>query len=736
MATAAIPRTAVLTHFCEQHGPSIVFATQKIDPESNVYSFPQSFTDLRPRLPGIMKGLSENIHFYSPSSSGTASPATSPQASPIPTRKNPPPLDKSSSQNAASASTASQIPQLSKESPAISVAITSSLDPKMAPSVTATPPSGSSPIVRRTSVPRDLEAALQKLKEKDTGEQLESDAAMELPLLQVTKEEAETEISLAPMMKEMEGGDAGKGAQSSEDSSPSPVLLKMEEDEVRGRTARRRGEGTRDEGIIEGESEEQQNPRLLKSSSGVRVSSSRSRSPSIEVSLKPNRSQDQKDEAQQGASSACAACSSVPEGNGLLSLDDDTNQFYMSTHVPSPNSYSAVRTACVRSLSCETCPGREGPVIFGSSEDPSKEWTFSYMFKLKDSKARGSFRSYSFLLLLSDYGLLVNIMELVTSFFQNIVTEMQQKAEKLHDREIEESKCQQQQSVSYLTPVRTYGMFRRAGATVPRSIPELTEEEGFFFSLHSKFCWILRNIDKAFMAVNDIRDPIKTLVPLNYEEHDKRGFAFKESSSPSHSEMYILLGPSYMRGLIYNVIIGNQVVVRGSEEVQPFVVSLLQMLAYLIPEPCRKMIEYSNSWRDSWECNFLGIRNDVDVPDYVDSTGMILLDIFQRHDVLSFECNGKTPVRTTLGSEIERILTMALPRDLEIESLKVAKEEWINKSKYFYMMSLQLEGAKDPKLKKFMKTLKLSRVDLPSLRFWSSGLRHEFVAWLKKSNTS
>lgn len=38
------------------------------------------------------------------------------------------------------------------------------------------------------------------------------------------------------------------------------------------------------------------------------------------------------------------------------------------------------------SLSCEICPGREGPVIFG---DSLKGYVFSYTFSLKDVEARG-----------------------------------------------------------------------------------------------------------------------------------------------------------------------------------------------------------------------------------------------------------------------------------------------------------------------------------------------------------
>ncbi len=39
-----------------------------------------------------------------------------------------------------------------------------------------------------------------------------------------------------------------------------------------------------------------------------------------------------------------------------------------------------VRQACVRSLSCEVCPGREGPIFFG---DDHRGHVFSYTFFVK-----------------------------------------------------------------------------------------------------------------------------------------------------------------------------------------------------------------------------------------------------------------------------------------------------------------------------------------------------------------
>lgn len=79
------PYTIALTCFCERDGPNIVFTTQKIHPNSEIYTFPPSFHKSRKNIIKIMKQLplEDNIHFFfTPPTSETNSP-NSPQYSPI-----------------------------------------------------------------------------------------------------------------------------------------------------------------------------------------------------------------------------------------------------------------------------------------------------------------------------------------------------------------------------------------------------------------------------------------------------------------------------------------------------------------------------------------------------------------------------------------------------------------------------------------------------------------------------
>ncbi|CAJ0748860.1 5096_t:CDS:2, partial [Entrophospora sp. SA101] len=81
-------------------------------------------------------------------------------------------------------------------------------------------------------------------------------------------------------------------------------------------------------------------------------------------------------------------CESI---KGFKTKDDENPLVtYIGSRYPQhPRLYSALRQACVRSLSCEYCQGREGPVLFG---DDKNGYVLSYMFKIKDTQARGSNR--------------------------------------------------------------------------------------------------------------------------------------------------------------------------------------------------------------------------------------------------------------------------------------------------------------------------------------------------------
>ncbi|KAG5271793.1 hypothetical protein AALO_G00184050 [Alosa alosa] len=103
----------------------------------------------------------------------------------------------------------------------------------------------------------------------------------------------------------------------------------------------------------------------------------------------------------------CEGCRSLPASHpGFVSVDNETGiRFLSHQHPRQPQLFSVVRQACVRSLSCEVCPGREGPIFFG---DEQHGFVFSHTFFIKDSLARGFQRWYSIVMVAMDRIYLIN----------------------------------------------------------------------------------------------------------------------------------------------------------------------------------------------------------------------------------------------------------------------------------------------------------------------------------------
>ncbi|KNC72822.1 hypothetical protein SARC_14618 [Sphaeroforma arctica JP610] len=73
------------------------------------------------------------------------------------------------------------------------------------------------------------------------------------------------------------------------------------------------------------------------------------------------------------------------------------------------------------------------------------------------------------------------------------------------------------------------------------------------------------------------------------------------------------------------MLIGNQLIVRG--ECEEIVISVLFSLAYLLPRDCCTMVPYSHIYRERWECNFLGLSADAEIPATLDHGSHVILDV-------------------------------------------------------------------------------------------------------------
>ncbi len=125
------------------------------------------------------------------------------------------------------------------------------------------------------------------------------------------------------------------------------------------------------------------------------------------------------------AAKSCGACGWAGAAAGYATRDAETQALFLSRHYPSkPEMFALVRRACVRSLSSEMCPGREGPLLFG---DRLHGYAFSYNFTLVDPAARGGLRHYSISLVMADGLQLVSCWPFLTRHVHILVRDLKAK---------------------------------------------------------------------------------------------------------------------------------------------------------------------------------------------------------------------------------------------------------------------------------------------------------------------
>lgn len=185
-------------------------------------------------------------------------------------------------------------------------------------------------------------------------------------------------------------------------------------------------------------------------------------------------------------SDMCEGCRSLAVGHpGYISHDKETSIKYVSHQHPNhPQLFSIVRQACVRSLSCEVCPGREGPIFFG---DEQHGFVFSHTFFIKDSLARGFQRWYSIIAIMMDRIYLINSWPFLLGKIRGIISELQGKALKVF--EAEQFGCPQraQRMNTAFTP-----FLHQRNGNAARSLTSLTSDDNLWACLHTSFAWLLK----------------------------------------------------------------------------------------------------------------------------------------------------------------------------------------------------------------------------------------------------
>ncbi|XP_065191564.1 folliculin-like isoform X2 [Sycon ciliatum] len=380
----------------------------------------------------------------------------------------------------------------------------------------------------------------------------------------------------------------------------------------------------------------------------------------------------------------CQACQSFSQQHhGFISTDPATNMHYLTSQEPYTAAlYGTVRHACLRSLSSEGCPGREGPVLFGSDQ---QGYVFSFTFYLKDSEARGRTRLCSIVVCSEDKLLLSSSWLFLVECCGAISEEMKSKALSVFDRDQHDAL-----KSSTLAHIHSANKGLRRPEQV-RSIAELCKQPQLYLQLHQSFSWMLSGLFTRVQTVpmtckkreltkresfNDsldedddshVADSVATATAMAPTEtqgqaHDARdnghhktytatdnaanegpcfsanegpcfsaneGPCFSANEGPCFSSLKHIhrrLGASNFHLVANHVIRGSQIIVRSDSPSTN--ISTLNILGNLLPTGCCSAVANSPQYLDSYRCNLLGMRLESDLPQHLSGSEVfVLLDI-------------------------------------------------------------------------------------------------------------
>ncbi|XP_066568765.1 folliculin isoform X2 [Amia ocellicauda] len=482
-------------------------------------------------------------------------------------------------------------------------------------------------------------------------------------------------------------------------------------------------------------------------------------------------------------SDMCEGCRSLPPGHpGFLSVDSETSIRFVSHQQPRrPQLFSIVRQACVRSLSCEVCPGREGPIFFG---DDQQGFVFSHTFFIKDRLARGFQRWYSVVMVTMDRIYLINSWPFLLTHLRQTIGSLQSTALKVFDSE---------QGVSGQRSVRLDSVFSPAvfppqrSGNAARSLPSLTQHPSLWESLHCSFTWLLKasgsRLTEKLLEGAPTEDTLVLIERQSEQEEEMTGWEGAEggvsSAQQNQSEcdegrdflgdrsqgeepagprfrslrhLRQVLGASEFRQLTWHVLMGNQVIWRGADP--QLIQSAFTVLKALLPRGCCRCVLYSECYEEAYRCNFLGLRPDVPVPPHVlASEFSVLVDVVSDDrsslysaassddDILSlYQCRltsastQPTDRGPTLLNKLELALTNEnLSVDVVSHCLLCLKEEWMNKVKVLFKFS-KVDGRGREETQKLLGVLGASDDDnVRLLKFWLTGLSKTYKSHLISS---
>lgn len=418
----------------------------------------------------------------------------------------------------------------------------------------------------------------------------------------------------------------------------------------------------------------------------------------------------------------CQACKSLPDDhNGYVSYDTPAGEIFVSSQHPSdPNVFSKVRQACVRSLSCEVCPGKEGPIFFGDENDG---YVLSYTFFIKDSMARGFQRLFSIIIVMMDRIYLIQSWPFLVESIRKIINTLQKSAVVVYNAELSEGSQRSSRSkLSFSSKSVTPSTFhsKRSTQSNARALVELTGDSDLYSYLHASFTWIMRACKLRW----------KETIPFIPPTFEQIRQPCKDLESDLHFQslrnIRDILQPPRFRAVMWHLLIGNQVIWFGDKSV---VVSAIRILKDVLPKGCAKCEEWSEIC--ATDVNLIGMPNFTQdnkpwTKDYI-----TIEVIRKRHgniaDANTVEVRLYSTTTTpekgpSLLDKLEVALSNeSLSNEVVQQCLLCLKQEWINKTRILHKFVSDKRNKEDT-THLLQDCLQCTDDDVKLLKFWLGGL--------------
>ncbi|KAF9348395.1 hypothetical protein BGX26_000201 [Mortierella sp. AD094] len=226
--------------------------------------------------------------------------------------------------------------------------------------------------------------------------------------------------------------------------------------------------------------------------------------------------------------------------------------------------------------------------------------------------------------MMTDRVYLVANMEYLISQFQVIASNLQSMANAL---------CPPQQSPA--TRSLSYSSSHHRGSIMPENAPtkrgrpltDVLAKSDIFVQLHAAFVSVLSNCSRRLTERHIQGRLVVNECTLQEQKQETQSSETGQQQPTINSlrELRRVLGTQHFNRLVWNSVVGNQVIVRGDNS--SIVSEIIGSLEEILPKDCCTVIMEGSAYEPSYACNILGLDRSVPIPTDLDPQDFILLDI-------------------------------------------------------------------------------------------------------------